>query len=156
MATYKGYKGYNGKGSTGVIVPHVNIADILASLDLEDETKTVTDAYYAQGYNGEFGRTAHFIMDTTSSKNPAAILLTPEYTPFMLYGRGPGKMPPAEPIRNWMDELGLTGSDWAIRKHISEFGTAGNDFLTPVLGQVKEQLVEKIQNAIDAALTSII
>ena len=136
------------------IIPHINIAEILSSLTFEDETKMVTDSYYAQGYNGEFGKTVHFTMDTTSSKTPAAILHTPAYTNFMLYGRKPGRMPPLEPIESWMEEKGLEGSAWAIRKHIADFGTTGNDFLTPVLGQVKETIVQKIQNTICNAISS--
>ena len=135
------------------IIPHIDIEAILSSLNLEEETKMVTDAYYAQGYGGEFGRTAHFTMDT-SSKNPAAILHTPAYTPFMLYGRKPGKMPPLEPIKSWMEAKGLTGSEWAIRKHIATWGTPGNDFLSPVLGQVKETIVQKIQTTISNAISS--
>ena len=133
--------------------PHIDIAEILSQLTFEEETKLVVDSYYAQGYNGEFGKTAHFTMDL-SSKNPSVILHTPSYTPFMLYGRGPGKMPPLEPIKSWMEEKGLEGSAWAIRKHIADFGTTGNDFLTPVLGQVRENLVQKVQNIICNAISS--
>lgn len=135
------------------IIPHIDITSILSTLTFEEETKMVTDAYYNQGYNGDFGRTAHFTMDT-SSKNPAVILHTPAYTHFMLYGRKPGKMPPLEPIESWMKAKGLEGSTWAIRAHIAKFGTTGNDFLTPVLGQVKETIVEKIQTAISNAISS--
>ena len=135
------------------ITPHVDIAEILSQLTFEEETKMVVDSYHAQGYGGEFGRTAHFAIDTTS-KNPSVILHTPAYAPFMLYGRGPGKMPPLEPIESWMEAKGLTGSAFAIRKHIADFGTPGNDFLTPVLGQVKDQLVEKIQKSISDAIST--
>ena len=135
------------------IIPHIDVASILSSLTFDEETKMVTDAYYAQGHNGEFGRTSHFTMDT-SSKTPAVILHTPAYTPFMLYGRGPGKMPPLTPIKSWMEEKGLTGSAWTIRKHIAEFGTTGNDFLTPVLEQAKENIVKKIRTAICIAISS--
>ena len=133
--------------------PHIDIAEILSQLTFEDETKMVTDAYYAQGYSGNFGRTAHFAMDI-SSNSPSVILHTPAYTNFMLYGRGPGRMPPHEPIESWMKAKGLEGSAWAIRKHIADFGTTGNDFLTPVLGQVKENIVKKIQTAISTAISS--
>ena len=135
------------------IIPHLDITSILSSLTLEEETKMVTDAYYKEGHNGEFGRTAHFTMDTTSS-SPSVILHTPAYTHFMLYGRKPGRMPPLEPIESWMKEKGLEGSAWAIRKHIAEFGTPGNDFLSPVLGQVKENLVQKIQKTVCNALSA--
>ena len=135
------------------ILPHVDIASILSSLNLEEETTLVTDAYYSEGYSGEFGKTAHFTIDT-SAKNPTVILQTPAYTPFMLYGRGPGKMPPMEPIESWMEARGLTGSSFAIRKHIADFGTTGNDFLTPVLGEVKEKLVQRIQDVICNTISS--
>ena len=135
------------------IIPHIDITEILSQLTFENETKLVTDAYYAEGYDGEFGKTAHFTLDT-SAKNPTVILHTPAYTHFMLFGRGPGKMPPLQPIKSWMEEKGLEGSAWAIRKHIADFGTPGNDFLTPVLGQVKETIVQKIQNAISNAISS--
>ena len=136
------------------IIPHIDIAEILSQLTFEEETKMVVDSYHAQGYNnGEFGRTAHFTLDT-SAKNPTVILHTPAYTNFMLYGRGPGKMPPLEPIESWMKAKGLEGSAWAIRKHIADFGTPGNDFLTPVLGQVKENIVKKIQKTVCNALSA--
>lgn len=136
------------------ILPRIDIAAVLSSLNLEEETKMVTDSYYAQGYSGEFGRTAHFTIGTSSSKSPAVILHTPDYTNFMLYGRGPGRMPPLEPIESWMEAKGLTGSSFAIRKHIADFGTPGNDFLTPVLGQVKESIVQKVQNIICNTISS--
>ena len=113
----------------------------------------VVDSYYAQGYSGEFGKTAYFTMDI-SSNSPSVILHTPAYTNFMLYGRGPGKMPPLAPIESWLEEKGLEGSAWAIRKHIADFGTKGNDFLSPVLGEVKEKLVQKIQKTVCNALSA--
>ena len=133
--------------------PHIDIASVLSSLTFEEETKMVTDSYYSQGYNGEFGKTAHFTIDT-AAKNPVVILHTPAYTNFMLYGRKPGRMPPLEPIESWMKAKGLEGSAWAIRKHIADFGTPGHDFLSPVLGQVKDQLVEKIQKSISDAIST--
>ena len=136
------------------ILPHIDIAAVLSSLNLEEETKMVVDAYHNQGFDGEFGQTAHFEIDTTSAKNPAAILHTPAYTNFMLYGRKPGKFPPASPIESWMEAKGLTGSSWAIRKHIADFGTTGHDFLSPILGEVKEKLVQKIQKAICNAIST--
>ena len=135
------------------IIPHIDIAEILSQLTFEEETKMVVEAYYAEGYSGEFGKTAHFVMDTSSS-SPSVILHTPAYTHFMLYGRKPGRMPPLEPIESWMKAKGLEGSAWAIRKHIAEFGTPGNDFLTPVLEKVKENLVQKIQKTVCNALSA--
>ena len=135
------------------IIPHFDITEILSQLTFEEETKMVVDSYYAQGYNGEFGKTAHFAMDI-SSNSPSVILHTPAYTNFMLYGRKPGRMPPLEPIESWMKAKGLEGSAWAIRQHIADFGTPGNDFLTPVLEKVKENLVQKIQKTVCNALSA--
>ena len=135
------------------ITSRVDITSILSTLTFEEETQLITDSYYAQGYSGEFGKTAHFTMDI-SSNSPSVILHTPAYTNFMLYGRGPGKMPPLEPIESWMKAKGLEGSAWAIRKHIADFGTTGNDFLTPVLSQVKENIVKKIQTSICNAISA--
>ena len=135
------------------IIPHFDITEILSQLTFEEETKMVTDAYYKEGHNGEFGRTVHFTMDTTSS-SPSVILHTPAYTHFMLYGRKPGRMPPLEPIESWMKAKGLEGSAWAIRQHIADFGTTGNDFLSPVLEKVKENLVQKIQKTVCNALSA--
>ena len=136
------------------IIPYVDFASILSSLNLEEETSLISSAYYAQGYNGEFGKTAHFTIDTTSAKNPTVILHTPAYTNFMLYGRKPGRMPPLEPIESWMKAKGLTGSAWAIRQHIADFGTKGYDFLTPVWEEVKENLIQKIQKTICNAISA--
>ena len=135
------------------IIPHIDIEAILSSLTFDEETKLVTDAYYKEGHNGEFGRTVHFTMDI-SSQNPSVILHTPAYTHFMLYGRKPGRMPPLEPIESWMKAKGLEGSSFAIRKHIAEFGTPGNDFLSPVLEKVKENIVKKIQKTVCNALSA--
>ena len=135
------------------IIPPIDIAEILSTLTFENETKMVTDSYYAQGYSGEFGKTAYFTLDT-SSTHPAVILHTPAYTNFLLFGRKPGRMPPLEPIKSWMEEKGLEGSAWAIRAHIAKFGTTGNDFLSPVLGQVRESLIQKIQTTISNTISS--
>ena len=136
------------------IIPHIDIAEILSSLTFDEETKMVVEAYYAEGYSGEFGQKAHFTMDISDPKSPSAILHTPAYTPFLLFGRGPGKMPPLEPIESWMKAKGLEGSSYAIRKHIADFGTTGNDFLTTVLSQVKETIVQKILKTISTAISS--
>lgn len=136
------------------IIPYVDISSILSSLNFEEETQVVVDAYYAEGYSGNFGRTAHFTLDTTSAKNPAVILHTPAYTQFLLFGRKPGRMPPLEPIESWMKARGLEGSSYAILKHIADFGTTGNDFLTPVLGQVRESLIQKIQTSISTSISA--
>ncbi len=140
--------------STTNIVPTIDLRQVLKSLNLSAATNIVTSAYYDQGYTGEFGAQTYFEMDIDSSNKPFAILHSPAYTPYMLYGRGPGKMPPAEPIENWMQQYGIDGSSWAIRKHIADFGVQGNDFIEPVMPQARETIVEKMKDAITKALTS--
>ena len=94
---------------------HIDLQKLLKSLDLTPATDIVTSAYYDQGYSGEFGTQTFFEMDVDSSNTPFAVLHSPSYTPYMLYGRAPGKMPPTEPIESWMQKQGIDGSSWAIR-----------------------------------------
>lgn len=152
MAKFKGYKGYGGAGGPLEAVTKIDIASILKNVDLTEATQLVTDEYYRQGYNGEFGRSAYFSMDTSSTKNPVAILHMPSYSPYMLYGRGPGRMPPAAPIESWMDEMGISGSSWAIRKHIADFGTKGNNFITPIMPEITTIITNNITEALTNAI----
>lgn len=119
------------------------LSDIIRSLDLEDATNVVRQAYYNQGYKGLFGETAEFRFVHNKIQ-----LFAPEYTKYMLYGRGPGKMPPQEPIEDWMNRYGIVGSSWAIRYKIAKEGTVGNPFLDnaipSVVQSVKLQLVPEI------------
>ena len=66
----------------------------------------------------------------------------------MLFGRGPGKMPPAEPLESWMERYGITGSSWAIRRKIAERGTAGNNFISPALPSIVQSVKLKIVNEV--------
>ena len=38
-------------------------------------------------------------------------------------GRGPGKMPPIDPIRQWIASRGLDISEWAVAKKIAKVGS---------------------------------
>ena len=54
----------------------------------------------------------------------------PEYGIFADRGRGPGKMPPEEPILEWMNSKGIdTKAVYAIRRKIGREGTEGYHFL---------------------------
>ena len=135
-------------------MPNSRIADIIRTLNLEEATQILRDAYYRQGYTGEFGKLAEF-----RYHNSKIELFAPSYTKFMLFGRGPGKMPPAEPIESWMAQYGITGSSWAIRKKIAEDGTAGNDFIDPaipdVVQSVKLQIVPEITKLIVSSMMTM-
>lgn len=62
-------------------------------------------------------------------------LYAADYFKYLITGRGPGKMPPVEPIRQWAEKLGLTGRDprgrfitsrslaWSIAIGIAKKGT---------------------------------
>lgn len=119
------------------------IADIIYDLNLEDANSIIRQSYYDQGYNGEFGTTARLYYH-----NSKINLFAPEYTKFMLFGRGPGKMPPTEPIESWMERYGITGSSWAIRRKIAEQGTAGNNFISPALPSIVQSVKLKIVNEV--------
>ena len=133
-------------------LPSIDIERIIKSINLQAATNLVVDAYYQQGYHGDFGSTAQFTMGISADNKPAATLHMPYYAPFMLYGRGPGKMPPAEPIENWMQQYGIDGSSWAIRKHIAEFGTKGNDFISPIMPQIKQIITDEMNKAFQNAI----
>lgn len=74
-----------------------------------------------------------------------------EYAPFVEFGRGPGKMPPDEPIRYWIRRKGKLGKSttvtrqttdgdvtmtldaavFALRRKIGRFGTQKQPYLAP-------------------------
>ena len=133
-------------------LPSIDIEQIVKSINLQEATNLVVDAYHQQGYNGDFGSTTQFTVGVSSDNKPAVTLHMPYYASFMLYGRGPGKMPPVEPIENWMQQCGINGSSWAIRKHIAEFGTKGNDFISPIMPQIKQIITNEINKAFRKAV----
>lgn len=118
--------------------------DILSNLNLEDITEIVRNAYRQEGYNGLFENTASFLF---GDDGPEIQLFAPRYSQFMLYGRNPGKMPPRENIESWMESMGITGSPWPVMSKIADEGTAGNDFLSPVIPEVTETVSKEIADA---------
>lgn len=64
------------------------------------------------------------------SDKDSITLFTPSHIQFARYGRGAGKMPPIEPLVDWVKQKGLVksnkealGTAWAIAKSISKKGT---------------------------------
>lgn len=130
------------------------ISDLIRTIDLEPSTEILRRAYYEQGYDGEFGRSATFLF-----RNNRIELFAPAYTRYMLFGRNPGKMPPSEPIRLWMQKKGIPEDYlFPIQRKIAENGTTGNNFVAPLLPQiiqsVKLQLVNPLTKAILSTLRS--
>ena len=107
------------------------ITDIIESLHLEDATDIIRRAYREQGYTGLFGNTAKFLFHRHKAE-----LFAPRYTQYMLYGRRPGKMPPVEPIRLWMERYNIPGNPWSVAKKIARYGTKGNNFLPSTIPAV--------------------
>lgn len=112
-------------------MPAAKLIDIIESLHLEEATDIIRKAYREQGYNGEFGKTARFLFHRHKAE-----LFAPRYTQYMLFGRRPGKMPPVEPIRLWMERYNIPGSPWGVARNIAKHGTKGNNFLPSTIPAV--------------------
>ena len=91
---------------------------------LDRLTLAVHEYYTKEGYAGEFSHTAKFFI-----KKNEIILEAPDYTPYILFGRKPGKLPPIQPIISWCKQYGITASPWGIRYNIGRKGTKGNNFI---------------------------
>lgn len=145
----------------------ISVDDIVSKLDMRQPTEIVLKAYHDQGYhNGDF-ETSHFELDTSSSANPAAVLIWPTYTKFMLYGRGPGKMPPIEPIAGWMRKYGISVSPWGVAKNIAKYGTTNwdgyngpstkrnTDFITPIIPTLSENFKQQLKTLLEEELAKL-
>lgn len=128
-------------------VPNLTEAS-LEEIDLSRATKIVIDAYHQAGYYGGEFENSEFVVNGDN-----IVLDSPEYTRFMLYGRGPGKMPPIEPIAGWCAKQGIDISPWAIAKSIAKKGTKGNDFLSPVVPTLASYFAIQIGNLIGSEMT---
>jgi len=122
--------------------------EALNSINLAKATQFVIEAYHGAGYSGGDFEKAEFVVDGDD-----VVLKAPEYSRFMLYGRGPGKMPPIEPIAGWCAKNGIDISPWAIAKSIAKKGTKGNDFLTPIVPKLSEFFGQEIANLIGVEMT---
>jgi hypothetical protein len=64
---------------------------------------------------------------------------TAPYAWYVIFGRGPGKMPPPQALLPWVwKKLGVTGFRarsvaWNIARKIGRKGTKPNDFVTPIV-----------------------
>ena len=128
-----------------------SLSDIIYTIDLDECTRIVQQAY-RDHFKGDWDKNTEFRLF-----NNGIALFAPSYTPYMLYGRGPGKMPPQQPIENWMVRNGIMGSSWPIRAKIAKQGTKGTDFLTPamnqVIGSITKTLSENLASAVAGMLS---
>lgn len=63
-----------------------------------------------------------------TTDNSSATLLTPSHIQFAKYGRGPGKLPPIEPLEEWAKSVGAVDPRqmaWGTAIDISKNGTIG-------------------------------
>lgn len=128
-----------------------NLSDIVYLIDVDKCTAIVRDAY-RKTFKGDWDKKSEFVFHNNKLQ-----LYAPAYTPFMLYGRGPGKMPPQQPIDSWMAQNGIIGSSWAIRAKIAKEGTKGTDFLSPawneVITSITANIASELAKAVAGALT---
>ena len=106
---------------------------------LDRLTSSVREYYAKEGYVGEFSNTAKFFI-----KKNEIILNAPDYTPYILFGRRPGKMPPIQPIISWCKQYGITASPWGIRYNIGRKGTKGNNFIKKNENNIAKIVAEQV------------
>lgn len=76
----------------------------------------------------------------------------PDYAYYVKYGRGSGKMPPKEPILDWVRKHNISeAAVFPIRKKISKEGTKGVDFTTPLF-----RMIEMIKKTVAVDAVTII
>lgn len=106
---------------------------------LDRLTLSVREYYTKEGYIGEFTHTAKFFI-----KKNEIILKAPDYTPYILFGRKPGKLPPIQPIISWCKQYGITASPWGIRYNIGKKGTKGNNFIKKNENNIAKIVTEQV------------
>lgn len=106
---------------------------------LDKLTLSVREYYTKEGYTGEFSNTAKFFV-----KKNEIILNAPESTPYILFGRRPGKLPPIQPIISWCKQYGITSSPWGIRYNIGRKGTKGNNFIKKNENNIAKIVAEQV------------
>lgn len=106
---------------------------------LDRLTLAVREYYVKEGYVGEFTHTAKFLV-----KKNEIILNAPDYTPYILFGRRPGKLPPIQPIISWCKQYGITASPWGIRYNIGRKGTKGNNFIKKNENNIAKIVAEQV------------
>lgn len=106
---------------------------------LDRLTSAVREYYAKEGYVGEFSHTAKFFI-----KKNEIILEAPDYTPYIIFGRKPGKLPPVQPIISWCKQYGITASPWAVRYNIGKKGTKGNNFIKKNENNIAKIVTEQV------------
>lgn len=121
-----------------------NLADIVKEIDTKPMIDRIVREYHAQGYTGRFPSTLR-----TETSDTRIKFISAYYGYFMLHGRGAGKQPPIDAIREWVHRYNIPLNEWAVAKKIAREGTKGNDFLTPIVtelcGMIGVEILKKIK-----------
>lgn len=64
--------------------------------------------------------------DVRISISPEGVISYPDYLNYAITGRAPGRMPPIEPIKHWIDKHRLNLNEWAVAKSIARDGVVSN------------------------------
>lgn len=110
-------------------------------------------------YNSKMGSTRHTL--EISIENPSegiynVKIVGPEEVKYIESGRGPGKFPPVNSIRDWVErKLGVTELPRAnqlaflIGRKISIYGTEGNHLIEECVSELNATYEAKLQKALD-------
>lgn len=124
------------------------MTDFISSRTLDSLGNRMRKYYENEGYTGDW----HPVFVERSGE---LVMFADEYTPFMLFGRVPGKKPPIQPIMNWCAKYGINANPWAIRYNIGKNGTKGNNFIEKNISDFENLVNELLTDDLDAYLSNI-
>lgn len=128
----------------------------------EKGVKTVQRNFDSYAANAS-GKTKESIKPTIVGKREVQIAASgnrAKVIQFIENGRGPGKMPPRQIIREWMDEVGIsTGDDkvdstisFLIARQIGRYGTKGHHIFERSQKEVNVNALKEVEAAVKRAL----
>lgn len=115
------------------------IEDILKTIDTKPMIDRISQEYARQGYIGRFPSTLRTTVTGTTIQFWSA-----RYGWFMLHGRGAGKQPPIDAIRDWISRYNIPRNEWAVARKIAREGTKGNNFLSPIVPELIDMVSKEI------------
>ncbi|MCQ2608736.1 MAG: hypothetical protein MJ197_08635 [Bacteroidales bacterium] len=123
-----------------------DVANFMRDLDLTPMNDRIKEEYYKQGYGLN-----DFAPNLTAHVEGSKVLFqSSPYAFYMLYGRRAGKFPPISKIEEWCSYKGITfkSAPFLIARKIAREGTKGNNFIYQIIPELKDMIVEQIQNNI--------
>lgn len=79
------------------------------------------------------------------------LITVPNHWLFTITGRGPGNMPPVDRLQDWVSDVGLDASPWAVAVSIAENGTllwqrGGNkDKVDKIFNSMETEALERLE-----------